>query len=206
MKKLISFALAVVLCLGMSTTVLAAPSPEINSPSVNNGPVEGKVTVQNLNDAQKKAVESYGSATAMVEAIAGVEVIGELVEIELEAEVDPVNGTWVKMGEFRDLDYSKERLVVIHMDENGNIDQRPDGYVAENGYAYGNFTSLSPVWYFVAEVETQGHWYYDPAIDGPVDPSTVPSPKTADNSMTLYVMMLAVAACGTMVLKTRKAK
>lgn len=132
-----------------------------------------------------------------------VKEIKESEVIYIDAEVDPVNGTWVELVGLEKIQVRPGmNLIVSH--------QRIDGVWEDievkivGNTAYGKFYSLSTV--NVMEVELEpASWYYDPAIDGPVDPSTSVSPKTADTGMALWGAMLAVAACGAMVLKTRKA-
>jgi len=177
MKKLISFVLAAVLCFGMATTVLAAPSAErpVDSVTGDNTQVPGSVTgvvgaVTNdvLNEKQQAAIadvlvvytdtakrrevekELISNYTNVnVENI----VASALVDLEVPAGVtiDPVNGTWVKICGFN----VNASAVVLHMDENGNWENIPT--LVTGGYLYGKFTSLSPVYYFAVEASTPSY-------------------------------------------------
>ena len=243
MKKLMSFAMAVVLCLGMSTTVLAAPSPEINSPSVDNsgsnnsgsnnegyvqydptapvGSMNNPVTPDkkvghSYNEAQNATLDQYDSTEDMFEEFFGISVGGfdenRVTELDLDAEIpEGADHVWVEIMKWSEIQFGEDdnTLEILHMTKNGKLESIQWNVIkkGEDLILVGKFTNFSPVWVAPLKTVTSGGWwYYDPEIDGPVNPSLGVSPKTADNSMTLYVMMLAAAACGTMVFKARKAK
>ena len=243
MKKLISFALAIVLCLGMSTTVLAAPSPNAN----NNGKfgddlkVEGATEID-ISDDIKKVGEGTPVAERLqadhdllndnadpvakearlkeIAASLGRNIV-EVTKVSykvFEADEALKNGQSVTITYTGNDFYEGMNLMVLHQRlSDGEWEEiKPD--VVGNGYAKITLSNFSPI-VAAPVVEGGSFWFYDPAIDGPVDPSlpantpaatdaagSSVAPKTADNSMALYVMMLAAAACGTMVVKTRKVK
>ena len=241
MKKLISFVLAAVLCFGMATTVLAAPSPEVDSPIIDN--IDGSPVVQpeNLGNSSAEISKIEASFTSgeisqevyeeLLEDIAilesetdtpekqellntfvtksgkNVKKFVKTVAIYIDADVDSVNGTWVDMTDAL-LEKGIQvkdgmQLVVTHQRTNDAVWENIQVDIRGNR-AYGKFYSLSTV--SVMEVELDD--YVPPVDDDDVDDDDVApvSPKTADNSMTLYVMMLAMAACGAVVFKARKAK
>lgn len=255
MKKVISFVLAAVLCLSMSTTVLAAGSPSADkipsegsgSPSVDNTddnygsgsdskeqgaviivdgqPVSVAISVKTVEEAYEELspaqqenisgiLETLNSANAseiaamwanLVKDVAGAYTtgFGKLVDVALPEgmtnEDIPESGIKITIqaaGVTAGMD-----MGVLHMKANGAWEYV--NAVAGDGVITFTLYSLSPVYYFE---ETPASWYYDPAIDGPVDPSTSVSPKTADNNMALYTVMLAMVALTGVVYTKRKAR
>lgn len=201
MKKLVSFALAAVLCLGMTTTVMAANSPttETNSPVVDNTVDNSMPTeaVSTVTLADGTVVEAKTWAEAGVTAQQEAEVYAELEEDG----VDKVYTTYVPD------DYSGTVLIEV-----GDVDD--DYFVAyilkDGGWKQVKVTFVEGDDTHIAVTSDT----FCPVAVGRIlvessDSTTVTettSPKTADMSMALYVSMIAVVALGGVVYGTRKAR
>lgn len=192
MKKLVSFALAAVLCLGMTTTVMAANSPTTDNVD-NSMPTEAVSTVTL---ADGTVVEAKTWAEAGVTAQQEAEVYAELEEDG----VDKVYTTYVPD------DYSGTVLIEV-----GDVDD--DYFVAyilkEGVWKQAKVTFVDDDAYIAVTSDT-----FCPVAVGRIlvessDSTTVTettSPKTADMNMALYVSMIAVVALGGVVYGTRKAR
>jgi len=221
MKKFLSVVLAVVLCLGMTTTVFAANSPEGNkSPAVNNNKVttatatiDGKevnVAIKNVADANLTAAQQEvmddvlavvnGSDLAakdklekkLIKDVAGKEVA----TIAYSNLVDIELGTAIPEGGVEITIYDSSiksgmSITLLHLKDDGTWESL--NAKAYNGFLVARFTSLSPVYYFQTVSSSRG-----PIVE------QVASPKTVDTNMSLYVTMLAVAALGCAVFCSRK--
>jgi len=234
MKKVMGFVLTAVLCLGMTTTVLASNSRvEDNtgnmpsSSTVIDG-VEVELEVKTVEEARASlsaeqqtkidevlAVVNSGNATEVAEMqktlikdVAQKDVSqvknSKLVDLTL-----PVGQTIPAGGISLTISDSNitagMNIVMLHLKTDGTWENIP--VTVGNGTIIGTFTSLSPVYYFEIVPVAQNIVYWPPIQNTPAaTPAETTSPKTAEANMALYVSILAVVALGSAVYGTRKAK
>lgn len=216
MKKLVSFALAAVLCLGMTTTVMAANSPttETNSPVVDNTVVavvdkapavkSGNATVTTISDAKAtyneaeeavvNAIEN-GGASAVKDIVSGSVNVASVAYVQ-GFDIEGTPGTAVTLA-YTKISESNE-VVVLHVKEDGTTEVLAATYT--NGELTVTFNSFSPAYIVEYTAPVSSGNTYVPSV------TETTSPKTADMSMALYVSMIAVVALGGVVYGTRKAR
>ena len=200
MKKLISFVMAAVLCVGMTTTVLADGSPTTKEIAGAEGVGTIKVSselagleVKKLDDSQAKdlKIESERFAKEAAREAIGkskvkdAEVLGVFdVKADVAGEVKFENAN-IKAG---------DKILVLHYNATTKEWENVTKEVG-NGYVIAKFNSFSPV--AIVEYTSQ------PASNNNDSVDEATSPKTADVAM--FGLYAAVALAGT-VTAARKAK
>lgn len=184
-KKLLTLVLSAVLCLGMSTTVLASPSTSQSASgayaTVGGQQVEiGVSSMLDVNEAQAEAMTAalYSKFenvdwsamteeemiefnnevyTSFIQETIGVTVAG----VELTDFVDLKNTTGADLSAGVSITFpatgisAGDSIIVIHLTDAGEWEHIPA--VAGDGVITGTFTSLSPVYYFkVTGLEATG--------------------------------------------------
>lgn len=212
-KKLLTLVLSAVLCLGMSVTAFAAPSPTVSTSagvavvngqnvSVNVTPGFGSSLSTNqstvVNDLQAQ-IANKGTEAAYKDLIASktsakvssISATG-VVDIQAPAGVDisagvPItfSANGIKPG---------DTIIVLHLKADGTWESI--SATAGDGVITGTFTSLSPVVYMkVTLAPTNTNKVA--AASTPADNNTAAtSPKTQEANMNIVVLLMAVAAAG----------
>ena len=200
MKKFISFVMAAVLCVGMTTTVFAAESVSTGTANGTEGTITSiksdldlEILPVDSEDAEEIEVETFAKDTAReILGYENVKTATTLGYFKLEPKAGSAtvgnvtfNCSAIKAG---------DKILVLHQKDDGTWEKRPVVEVG-NGFVTASFDGFSPV----AIVEYTQHTV--PEEKPPVDETT--SPKTADVAM--FGLYAAVALAGT-VTAARKAK
>lgn len=218
-KKLLTVVLSTVLCIGMTMTALAAPSPSVTSSSAV-AVVDGQnisVSVvsgygNNLSSAQSTVVNELQSSLATAEN--PEKVYMDLIKAQTSAKVDKINSMGVvDIVAPAGVDLSKgvpitfsanginagDQVIVLHLTAAGTWESI--SATAGNGTITGTFRSLSPVIYFKVSLTPN---YTNTVTSAPASNDTT-SPKTGETNMPIAVLVMTLlAGCGIVVYGKRR--
>ena len=203
MKKLISFVMATVLCLGMTTAVMATPSAETGtvSPSTSveaNASFNGSVVNLTESKTESTAAEQVEAMKAEGFNVASNAYVGS-VKLELpagitNADVAAAGGMIVRISDPY-MSANMTNVVAVTKPSGSNTWESCTVVGWGNGYIDLKIMHFS-----------EFAWAATPAATQPTQPTTPVAPKTADVAMFGMVAMAALAGTVTAARKAKESK